>query len=98
MGDGRHCLVSVSVRDDAFTESVPRTNNAASGPQHDERATPRNDHQSPCVHTPEHRYGAAVGRWEYFKPDQFATMIQAMHTAYSLHGSLAKVMSCPRLG
>lgn len=63
-GDGHQCLLSVSVRDDAFTDSVPRTNNAASGPQHDERSTPRKDHQSPCEHTPEHRYGSAVGRWE----------------------------------
>lgn len=81
VGDGDQCVLSVFIRDDAFTESVPRNNNAASGSQHDERAPSRNEHQSPCEHTPEHRYGAAVGRWDYFKPDQCATLTQAKHAA-----------------
>ncbi|XP_003973410.2 SLIT-ROBO Rho GTPase-activating protein 3-like isoform X1 [Takifugu rubripes] len=57
-----HQYIVVQDMDDAFTESVPRPNNAGSGAQHDERGTSRNDHPSPCEHTPEHRYGAAVGR------------------------------------
>lgn len=80
-------LFSVVIRDDAFTESVPRTNSAASGPQHDDRASSRNDHQS-CEHTPEHRYGPAVGRWDYLKAVQDATLI-----LYIGH----EVISCHRL-
>lgn len=74
-------VLSVFIRDDAFTESVPRANNAGSGAQHEERGTSRNDHQSPCEHTPEHRYGAAVGRWDFVQPDQTATLSQEMHKA-----------------
>uniref|UniRef100_A0A3Q3WXQ3 SLIT-ROBO Rho GTPase-activating protein 1 n=1 Tax=Mola mola TaxID=94237 RepID=A0A3Q3WXQ3_MOLML len=58
-----HQYIVVQDMDDAFTESVQRTNSAASsGPHHDERASSRNDHQSPSEHTPEHRFGAVLGR------------------------------------
>uniref|UniRef100_A0A3Q4BJT2 SLIT-ROBO Rho GTPase-activating protein 1 n=1 Tax=Mola mola TaxID=94237 RepID=A0A3Q4BJT2_MOLML len=49
-----HQYIVVQDMDDAFTESVQRTNSAASsGPHHDERASSRNDHQSPSEHTPD---------------------------------------------
>uniref|UniRef100_A0A8C3ACZ4 SLIT-ROBO Rho GTPase-activating protein 1 n=1 Tax=Cyclopterus lumpus TaxID=8103 RepID=A0A8C3ACZ4_CYCLU len=35
---------------------------ASSGPHHDERASSRNDRRSPCEHTPERQFGAALGR------------------------------------
>lgn len=61
------CL-SVCIRDDAFSDSIQRPDSEArSVPHHDERAPSRNDHQSPCEHTPEHRFGAALGRWGLFK-------------------------------
>ncbi|XP_031157337.1 SLIT-ROBO Rho GTPase-activating protein 3-like isoform X2 [Sander lucioperca] len=58
-----HQYIVVQDMDDAFSDSIPRTDSAASsGPHHDERASSRNDHQSPCEHTPERRFGAAFGR------------------------------------
>ncbi|XP_078104809.1 SLIT-ROBO Rho GTPase-activating protein 3-like isoform X2 [Sander vitreus] len=58
-----HQYIVVQDMDDAFSDSIPRTDSAASsGPHHDERASSRNDRQSPCEHTPERRFGAAFGR------------------------------------
>lgn len=54
-------------RDDAFADhtSVHRANSAAgSGSHHDERSSSRHEHQS--EHTPEHHYGAALGRWDHY--------------------------------
>lgn len=54
---------AVCIRDDAFSDSHHRTDGeASSGVQHDDRASSRNERQSPCEHTPEHRFGAALGR------------------------------------
>ncbi|XP_075893055.1 SLIT-ROBO Rho GTPase-activating protein 3-like isoform X2 [Nelusetta ayraudi] len=58
-----HQYIVVQDMDDAFTDhtSVHRTNSAASGGSHHEERTPsRHEHQS--EHTPEHHYGAALGR------------------------------------
>ncbi|TKS71330.1 SLIT-ROBO Rho GTPase-activating protein 3 [Collichthys lucidus] len=58
-----HQYIVVQDMDDAFSDSVQRSDSAASsGPHHDERASSRNDRQAPCEHTPEHRFGAALGR------------------------------------
>uniref|UniRef100_A0A665U5B6 SLIT-ROBO Rho GTPase activating protein 3 n=1 Tax=Echeneis naucrates TaxID=173247 RepID=A0A665U5B6_ECHNA len=58
--EGRHNGVD---GDDAFSDSMQRTDNeASSGPHHDSRASSRNERQSPCEHTPEHCFGAALGR------------------------------------
>ncbi|XP_070815613.1 SLIT-ROBO Rho GTPase-activating protein 3-like isoform X1 [Chaetodon trifascialis] len=58
-----HQYIVVQDMDDAFSDNIQRTESAASsGPHHDERASSRNDRQSPCEHTPEHRFGAALGR------------------------------------
>ncbi|XP_034726485.1 SLIT-ROBO Rho GTPase-activating protein 3-like isoform X2 [Etheostoma cragini] len=58
-----HQYIVVQDMDDAFSDSLPRTDSASSsGPHHDERPLSRNDRQSPCDHTPEHRFGAAFGR------------------------------------
>uniref|UniRef100_A0A4W6D5Y7 SLIT-ROBO Rho GTPase-activating protein 1 n=1 Tax=Lates calcarifer TaxID=8187 RepID=A0A4W6D5Y7_LATCA len=59
-----HQYIVVQDMDDAFTDGIHRTDSeASSGPHHDDRASSRNEHQSPCEHTPEHRFGAALGRW-----------------------------------
>ncbi|CAJ1050626.1 SLIT-ROBO Rho GTPase-activating protein 3-like isoform X1 [Xyrichtys novacula] len=58
-----HQYIVVQDMDDAFSDSTQRTDSSAgSGPQHEERAGSRIEHQSPCEHTPEHRFGAALGR------------------------------------
>uniref|UniRef100_A0A671U132 SLIT-ROBO Rho GTPase-activating protein 1 n=1 Tax=Sparus aurata TaxID=8175 RepID=A0A671U132_SPAAU len=58
-----HQYIVVQDMDDAFSDSLQRSDSgASSGPHHDERAPSRNEHQPPCEHTPEHRYGAALGR------------------------------------
>ncbi|XP_070758042.1 SLIT-ROBO Rho GTPase-activating protein 3-like isoform X3 [Enoplosus armatus] len=58
-----HQYIVVQDMDDAFSDSLQRTDSEASSvSHHDERASSRNDHQSPCEHTPEHRFGAALGR------------------------------------
>ncbi|XP_044024175.1 SLIT-ROBO Rho GTPase-activating protein 3-like isoform X3 [Siniperca chuatsi] len=60
-----HQYIVVQDMDDAFSDNIQRTDSEASSvPHHDERASTRNDHQSPCEHTPEHRFGAALGRWD----------------------------------
>uniref|UniRef100_A0A8C6NNN6 SLIT-ROBO Rho GTPase activating protein 3 n=1 Tax=Nothobranchius furzeri TaxID=105023 RepID=A0A8C6NNN6_NOTFU len=33
------------------------------GPYHNYRVSSRNEHQSPCEHAPENRFGVALGRW-----------------------------------
>ncbi|XP_031699536.1 SLIT-ROBO Rho GTPase-activating protein 3-like isoform X1 [Anarrhichthys ocellatus] len=59
-----HQYIVVQDMDDAFSDSVQRTDSAASsGPHHDERALSRNDRRSPpSEHTPERQFGAALGR------------------------------------
>ncbi|KAF1391768.1 hypothetical protein PFLUV_G00045510 [Perca fluviatilis] len=58
-----HQYIVVQDMDDAFSDSIPRNDSApSSGPHHDERASSRNERQSPCEHTPERRFGAAFGR------------------------------------
>lgn len=59
-----HQYIVVQDMDDAFSDSVQRTDSAASsGPHHDERASSRNDRRSPpSEHTPERQFGAALGR------------------------------------
>lgn len=80
--------LSVCFRDDAFTESVHRSNSAASsGPHHEERVSSRNDHQSPCEHTPEHHYGAALGRWDHFKLHGTGSVIsREIKDLHTIHG------------
>ncbi|XP_040015382.1 SLIT-ROBO Rho GTPase-activating protein 3-like isoform X2 [Xiphias gladius] len=57
-----HQYIVVQDMDDAFSDGIQRTDGEASGPHHDDRVTSRNERQSPCEHTPEHRFGAALGR------------------------------------
>ncbi|XP_035007894.1 SLIT-ROBO Rho GTPase-activating protein 3 isoform X2 [Hippoglossus stenolepis] len=58
-----HQYIVVQDMDDAFSDSLQRTDSeASSGSQRDDRASSRNERQSPCEHTPEHRFGAALGR------------------------------------
>ncbi|XP_074501564.1 SLIT-ROBO Rho GTPase-activating protein 3-like isoform X1 [Sebastes fasciatus] len=58
-----HQYIVVQDMDDAFSDNIQRTDSASSGgPHHDERASSRNDHQPHCEHTPERRFGAALGR------------------------------------
>ncbi|KAI3369397.1 hypothetical protein L3Q82_007631 [Scortum barcoo] len=58
-----HQYIVVQDMDDAFSDSIQRADSeASSGLHHDERAPSRTDRQSPCEHTPEHRFGAALGR------------------------------------
>ncbi|KAK2862024.1 hypothetical protein Q5P01_001557 [Channa striata] len=58
-----HQYIVVQDVDDAFSDSVQRTDSEASSALHqDDRAPSRNERQSPCEHTPEHRFGAALGR------------------------------------
>ena len=58
-----HPSAAVHIRDDAFSDGIQRTDSeASSGLHHDDRAPARNERQSPCDHTPEHRFGAALGR------------------------------------
>uniref|UniRef100_A0A665U4F9 SLIT-ROBO Rho GTPase-activating protein 1 n=1 Tax=Echeneis naucrates TaxID=173247 RepID=A0A665U4F9_ECHNA len=53
-----HQYIVVQDIDDAFSDSMQRTDNeASSGPHHDSRASSRNERQSPCEHTPEHCFG-----------------------------------------
>ncbi|XP_026203026.1 SLIT-ROBO Rho GTPase-activating protein 3-like isoform X2 [Anabas testudineus] len=56
-----HQYIVVQDMDDAFSDSMQRAESeAGSGLHHDDRAPSRR--QSPCEHTPEHRFGAALGR------------------------------------
>lgn len=58
-----HQYIVVQDMDDAFSDSIQRTDSeASSAAHHDDRALSKNDHQSHCEHTPEHRFGAAQGR------------------------------------
>ncbi|XP_068598970.1 SLIT-ROBO Rho GTPase-activating protein 3-like [Brachionichthys hirsutus] len=58
-----HQYIVVQDMDDAFSDSVQKTDaSASSGPHHDERALLRNSHLSASDHTPERRFGAAFGR------------------------------------
>uniref|UniRef100_A0A8C4ICE5 SLIT-ROBO Rho GTPase-activating protein 3 n=1 Tax=Dicentrarchus labrax TaxID=13489 RepID=A0A8C4ICE5_DICLA len=51
-------------------DGIQRTDSAASsGLHHDERTSSRIGRQSPCEHTPEHRFGAAMGRWVRVRSD-----------------------------
>ncbi|KAM4613645.1 SLIT-ROBO Rho GTPase-activating protein 3-like isoform 3-T3 [Polymixia lowei] len=59
-----HQYIVVQDMDDAFSDSITHRadSEASSGPHKDDRALSRNDHQSLHEHTPEHRFGAALGR------------------------------------
>ncbi|XP_061583270.1 SLIT-ROBO Rho GTPase-activating protein 3-like isoform X2 [Cololabis saira] len=58
-----HQYIVVQDMDDAFSDSIQRTDSeTSSGPHHNERSSSRNEHQSPCEHTSESRFGAALGR------------------------------------
>nr|XP_019957209.1 PREDICTED: SLIT-ROBO Rho GTPase-activating protein 3-like isoform X3 [Paralichthys olivaceus] len=58
-----HQYIVVQDMDDAFSDSLQRTDSeASSGSHRDDRASSRNERQSPCEHTPEHRFGAGLGR------------------------------------
>uniref|UniRef100_A0A667Y648 SLIT-ROBO Rho GTPase activating protein 3 n=1 Tax=Myripristis murdjan TaxID=586833 RepID=A0A667Y648_9TELE len=59
-----HQYIVVQDMDDAFSDSVAHKTDseASSGQLQDDRAPSRNDHQSLCEHTPEHRFAAALGR------------------------------------
>uniref|UniRef100_A0A8C6NNA2 SLIT-ROBO Rho GTPase-activating protein 1 n=1 Tax=Nothobranchius furzeri TaxID=105023 RepID=A0A8C6NNA2_NOTFU len=59
-----HQYIVVQDMDDAFTDNVQKTDGEAySGPYHNYRVSSRNEHQSPCEHAPENRFGVALGRW-----------------------------------
>ncbi|KAM6981058.1 SLIT-ROBO Rho GTPase-activating protein 3-like isoform 2-T2 [Aplochiton taeniatus] len=59
-----HQYIVVQDMDEAFTDAVGHRadSEASSGTHLDDRASPRTVPHSPCEHTPEHRYGAALGR------------------------------------
>ncbi|XP_008317934.1 SLIT-ROBO Rho GTPase-activating protein 3-like isoform X2 [Cynoglossus semilaevis] len=58
-----HQYIVVQDMDDAFSDSVPRTDSeASSGSHREDRTSVRNDGQSLSDHAAEHRYGAALGR------------------------------------
>ncbi|XP_076012728.1 SLIT-ROBO Rho GTPase-activating protein 3-like isoform X2 [Genypterus blacodes] len=59
-----HQYIVVQDMDDAFSDGVAQRpdGDASSGSHQDDRPSSRNDHQSPFEHTPERRFGAAVGR------------------------------------
>uniref|UniRef100_A0AAQ5YLE8 SLIT-ROBO Rho GTPase activating protein 3 n=1 Tax=Amphiprion ocellaris TaxID=80972 RepID=A0AAQ5YLE8_AMPOC len=58
-----HQYIVVQDMDDAFSDSIQRTDSeASSGPHHSDRSSSRNERQSPCEHTIENRFGAALGR------------------------------------
>ncbi|XP_034022265.1 SLIT-ROBO Rho GTPase-activating protein 3-like isoform X4 [Thalassophryne amazonica] len=58
-----HQYIVVQDMDDAFSDNVQRTDaEVSSGPHHDVRLLSRNDHQSPCEQSTEHRFGGAMGR------------------------------------
>uniref|UniRef100_A0A669F1D7 SLIT-ROBO Rho GTPase activating protein 3 n=1 Tax=Oreochromis niloticus TaxID=8128 RepID=A0A669F1D7_ORENI len=58
-----HQYIVVQDMDDAFSESIHRTDSeTSSGPHHDDRTSSRNERQSPCEHAPENRFGPALGR------------------------------------
>uniref|UniRef100_A0A1A8D6J3 SLIT-ROBO Rho GTPase-activating protein 1 n=1 Tax=Nothobranchius kadleci TaxID=1051664 RepID=A0A1A8D6J3_NOTKA len=58
-----HQYIVVQDMDDAFTDNVQKTDGEAySGPYHNNRVSSRNEHQSPCEHAPENRFGVALGR------------------------------------
>uniref|UniRef100_A0AAQ5XU12 SLIT-ROBO Rho GTPase activating protein 3 n=1 Tax=Amphiprion ocellaris TaxID=80972 RepID=A0AAQ5XU12_AMPOC len=42
---------------------IPTDSEASSGPHHSDRSSSRNERQSPCEHTIENRFGAALGRF-----------------------------------
>uniref|UniRef100_A0AAQ5XLG9 SLIT-ROBO Rho GTPase-activating protein 1 n=1 Tax=Amphiprion ocellaris TaxID=80972 RepID=A0AAQ5XLG9_AMPOC len=54
-----HQYIVVQDMDDAFSDSIQRTDSeASSGPHHSDRSSSRNERQSPCEHTIENRFGA----------------------------------------
>ncbi|KAM9408477.1 SLIT-ROBO Rho GTPase-activating protein 3-like [Pholidichthys leucotaenia] len=58
-----HQYIVVQDMDDAFSDNTQRTDSETScGAHHDDRTPSRNERQSPCEHTPENRFGAALGR------------------------------------
>ncbi|RVE73138.1 hypothetical protein OJAV_G00047310 [Oryzias javanicus] len=58
-----HQYIVVQDLDDAFSDSIQRSDSEISGgPRHDDRTATRNERQSPCEHRSENRFGPAVGR------------------------------------
>ncbi|XP_028301786.1 SLIT-ROBO Rho GTPase-activating protein 3-like isoform X2 [Gouania willdenowi] len=58
-----HQYIVVQDLDDAFSDSIPRTDSdTSSGARHGERPSSRSERQSPCELTPDNRFGVAVGR------------------------------------
>lgn len=57
------CLC-VSRRDDAFSDNLSQKadSEASSGPLLDDKASSKNDLQSPCEHNPEYPFGGVMGR------------------------------------
>ncbi|XP_054640060.1 SLIT-ROBO Rho GTPase-activating protein 3-like isoform X2 [Dunckerocampus dactyliophorus] len=57
-----HQYIVVQDMDDAFSDSIQRTDSEASSGYHDDRSSSRHEHQSLSEHSLEHRFGAALGR------------------------------------
>lgn len=59
-------LIYVHYRDDAFSDSVQRTEaETGSGPYYDDRTSSRNERQAPSDQAAENRFGPALGRWGF---------------------------------
>uniref|UniRef100_A0A3Q2YAS4 SLIT-ROBO Rho GTPase activating protein 3 n=1 Tax=Hippocampus comes TaxID=109280 RepID=A0A3Q2YAS4_HIPCM len=63
-----HQYIVVQDMDDAFSESIQRTDSESSSGYHEDRSSTRHEHQSFSEHPPEHRYGAPMGRVK-LRPD-----------------------------
>ncbi|XP_008406958.1 SLIT-ROBO Rho GTPase-activating protein 3-like isoform X3 [Poecilia reticulata] len=58
-----HQYIVVQDMDDAFSDSIQRTESeTSSGSHYDDRTSSRNEHQSPCDQAAENRFGPALGR------------------------------------
>ncbi|KAM9759068.1 SLIT-ROBO Rho GTPase-activating protein 3-like isoform 2-T2 [Menidia menidia] len=58
-----HQYIVVQDMDDAFSDSIQRTDSeTGTGAPRDDRTSSRNEHQPPCEHTPENRFRSALGR------------------------------------
>ncbi|KAM4582091.1 SLIT-ROBO Rho GTPase-activating protein 3-like isoform 2-T2 [Fundulus diaphanus] len=58
-----HQYIVVQDMDDAFSDSIQRTESeSSSGPHYDERTSSRNERRSPCEQVAENRFGPALGR------------------------------------
>uniref|UniRef100_A0A3B5LPK5 Uncharacterized protein n=1 Tax=Xiphophorus couchianus TaxID=32473 RepID=A0A3B5LPK5_9TELE len=58
-----HQYIVVQDMDDAFSDSIQRTESeTSSGSHYDDRTSSRNERQSPCDHAAENRFGPVLGR------------------------------------